>query len=178
LSPVLLAGLALWTNWTVAALVSAGTLVFHYGIRGMLRASLVALEALKARHATWDRLRRVIASDAAVDVEVVESHRVLPVCGDDVTLWAYDVGGNRIYWSSAPGSRSDWPNSSFEVVQVPGFEDALPPRCHGETLAPFATVDFREVEAEKIPLRGVTSGSLDDLVTRTRPAAGRGLERG
>jgi len=155
-------------SWKTAVIALIAYFFIEKILIGSLKASLERFRFLRTERVNRDRLLKIFAETESVTVEKVVSDRVVAVYGDDCELYVFDVGNNQLYWSSVTAPKSKWPNSSFEVVQIPGFDDVLPPTCHGTKLKPLAEVDIREIGVIAIPEQNPSEGSLDALLSDAR----------
>jgi len=129
--------------------------------------------------APWERFRsasepiaryRAAVSDAkAVRVHRVQASEVVQVLHDHGTICLFRVGDQQTYlidpYMMTPGRPCEkWPNSSFEVFEVPQWEWEVGPLCHGERLAVRKTMVFSEVFGDSdfdVPRDGVINQPLD-----------------
>jgi hypothetical protein len=159
-------------NWIAATLAVVAYFFIEKVLLGSLKASFEQLRFLRTERANRDRLLKFLAEADSVTVESVESGRVIAIYGDDCELYLFDVGDNQLYWSSVGQPKSKWPNSSFEIVQVSGFDDVLPPACRGTKLNPVAEIEFRELGEFELPKENPFAGSLDEIMHRARAQVG------
>ena len=120
-----------------------------------------------------------------VRVQRVASARVVQITGDESTVCLFDVGENLTYWIDPyfmlPGRPpKEWPNSRFEVVRIPGWEEELGPFCDGERLRPLEVTESRDCcfqEVFEVPKDGLIRQSLDAFLRTARGGNTTGSSR-
>src|SRR5262249_9011052 len=91
---------------------------------------------------------------------------VAEVLGDGVTIYLFDLGDGQVFWhgimSDDTVDATQWPNSCFELIKVPGNQELFGPFCEGERLVPRESLE--NVDLGDLLQTGVIGRSLDALV--------------
>lgn len=144
--------LAIWRDLlavTIAVVVCGPTLLWR------------AASAWRAWRAA--RSDSPVARADCVEVHRVQSRRVLAVHSDDVIVWAFDVGNDRLFlWATSSESQPNWPNTDFEVLRIAGSDLLSDPLCTGLKMDPIATIDDDRIDLARLSEDGpLIAGSLD-----------------
>jgi hypothetical protein len=117
-----------------------------------------------------------VARAQTVRVYCVEADAVVQVIYDEGTICLFDVGQCQTYWIDphcmTPGRPpKGWPNSKFEVIEVPGWNGEVGPFCDGKRLRPRETIEFCDLfehHGFEPPADGLIHQSLDDFIAEVK----------
>jgi len=185
---VLLAVIILVWRHIVPASMGVPAAVGCYALLWLFQLNERVLQPLrrhrKANRKVWG-FRKVLDEATTVRVQRVASARVVQITGDESTVCLFDVGENLTYWIDPyfmlPGRPpKEWPNSRFEVVRIPGWEEELGPFCDGERLRPLEVTESRDCcfqEVFEVPKDGLIRQSLDAFLRTARGGNTTGSSR-
>jgi hypothetical protein len=163
-----------WNPKKALSVYLLGICFLLYVMYQIRRLVLIPLSAQRREQRAALGFRSAVMAAENVTVEKIEADEVVSVSHDEGTIYLFATGPKQCFWFEPPKQPSkDWPNSSFEIVRVPGWRDDLGPFCRGKKLQPRASLEFREVfgedfDPETIPEDGVIEHSLDEFLAITR----------
>jgi hypothetical protein len=119
----------------------------------------------RAKAARYRDVKRRLASCAVARVQRVEARTVVQIGCDLIDMFLFDLEDGRYFIAEESESPSrDWPNSSFELLTIPGNNEEFGPFCDGEKIEPEEYLKFTDVDLEKLNGESrIFRGSLDSL---------------
>ena len=149
-------------NWMVALLVATFFAMF---VTFPAYFSAQRRKREQPRDLRHERATRAILAAQKVQVTRVESEAVVELICDGVTIYLFDIGDQRMFWHGIEnGDATDgqrWPNSCFEIVQVPASAELFGPFCEGRRLELREQVDRVVLD---LPDDGIVEMSLDGFL--------------
>jgi hypothetical protein len=139
-------------------------------------------------HAVME-FRNAVNAASSVRVHRFETDTVVQVLSDDQTSYLIDAGTDQTYWLDIgyrtgliPGNApADWPNTKFEILELPNYPKQIGPLCSGKKLRPRESYEMDELIPQGLSFEdamsadGIINMPLDsflaELKTQKREAA-------
>jgi hypothetical protein len=158
-------------GWQPRSIVLGVVVAFIVGI-AVYRLVLKPMAAFRRKDAVVQALREKVRTAETAQVQRVVASEVVEIESPEGNFYLFSTDENECVWVQPEQACQDWPNSSFEMVKMPGLDREFRPFCDGALLKPkkrvrFSTY-FEHFDFDQLPEDGVIAQSAEAFLQAAR----------